>query len=347
MSAQRRTRHSTRHNTRHNTRHSTSAVVTPRQRAAQVEAQVTALTEQLHAAVRQLCDGPDWAAMLRVAGSFHRYSYRNMLLLWMQAHDRDLTLTQVAGHQAWRRLGRTVRKGERGLKVLAPIRRRLSEDEAAALGPRGYDATGRPAQVLRGVRIAHVFNLSQTDGEPLPQGPAPAYLTGEDTAGLWARLAELVAGQGYRIERRVESGETQGWTRYSERLVSVRPDIDGAHAVAVLAHELGHILAEHETRHISREQRETEAESIAYVVLTGCGIDPEATQAAAAPYVAGWSGGDPEVITAAVATVHRVAATVLRALRPQTSNDPGEDEDGPEDGTEHGAAGCPGSDQVA
>jgi antirestriction protein ArdC len=323
------------------TRRGARGVVSPEQRAAQVEAQITALTEQLHGAVRELCDGPAWEAMLRVAGSFHHYSYRNMLLLWMQAQDRDMTLTQVAGYQAWRRLGRTVRAGQTGLKVLAPIRRRLSEEEAATLGPRGYDATGRPAQVLRGVRIVHVFDLSQTDGEPLPPGPMPAFLTGEDTTGLWVGLAELVAGQGYRIERREETSETQGWTRYSERLVSVRPHIDGAHAAAVLAHELGHIMAEHATRPLSREQRETEAESIAYVVLTACGIDPEATGAAAAPYLAGWSGGDPKVIAAAVATVHRVAAAILNVLKPQASVSEGGAEDSADDSVEAADAGLP------
>jgi len=103
----------------------------------------------------------------------------------------------------------------------------------------------------------------------------------------------------------------QGWTRYGDRVVSVRPDIDEAHAVAVLAHELGHIRADHEHRDLPRAQAETEAESIAHVVLAAHGVD---STTGAVPYVAGWSGGDPAVIAVAAETVHTTAADILTDL---------------------------------
>jgi hypothetical protein len=114
-----------------------------------------------------------------------------------------------------------------------------------------------------GSEIAHVFDVSQTDGALLPEAPQPVALVGEDTARLREPLAERVA--------------------------SARPDIDDAYAVAVLAHELGHIRADHEHRAVPRAQAETEERSIAFIVLAAHGFD---SASSAVPCVAGWSGGD-------------------------------------------------------
>lgn len=291
-------------------RRSAPAPMSSEERAAKVEA----LSARLADAVTELATGEQWTAMLRAAAAFHRYSFRNVLLLWAQAEERGATLTQVAGFQAWRTLGRTVRKGEKGYQVLAPRTRRRDDDvvaEAAPDAPPTTDAGGSPGRVMCGVKIAHVFDIAQTDGEPLPSVDGPQWLTGDDPAGLGEALAALIAADGYELVRRPETGDTQGWTNYTERIVSVRPDIDAAATAAVLAHELGHIRADHEHRRVSRAQRETEAESIAFVVLTACDLD---SAAAAVPYIAGWNDGDPEVIAAATETVHRAAAAILADL---------------------------------
>jgi antirestriction protein ArdC len=272
--------------------------MTAEQRAAKVEA----LTQRLTAAVEELTEGEAWTAMLRVSARLHRYSFRNVVLLHAQAAERGMTLTTVAGFTTWKSLGRSVRKGEKGLAVLAPITRRAGEDPDDG-------ASGR--RVIRGMRVAHVFDLSQTDGEPLPEPHRPAWLSGKDTVGLWDALVALVSAAGYELQRRPEAGEGQGWTDHADYVVSIRPDIDGARATEVLAHELGHIRAGHAVRDISRAQRETEAESIAYVVLGASGLD---SAISAVPYVAGWSRGDHAVIAAAAETVHRTASAILTDL---------------------------------
>jgi N-terminal domain of anti-restriction factor ArdC len=267
------------------------------ERAARVEA----LMQRLTTAVGELTEGEAWTAMLSVSARLHRYSFRNVMLLHAQAAERGMTLTTVAGFTTWKSLGRSVRKGERGLAVLAPITRRTGEDRADPA-----DGAAGGERVIRGVRVAHVFDLSQTDGAPLPEPPRPQWLSGNDTVGLWDALVALVTAEGYQLQRRPEIG-----THYGDRVVSVRPDIGGAHATAVLAHELGHIRAGHGDRDIPRAQRETEAESIAYVVMTASGLD---SAVSAVPYVAGWSGGDQAVITAAAETVHRAASRILTDL---------------------------------
>ncbi|WP_214404799.1 ArdC-like ssDNA-binding domain-containing protein [Pseudonocardia lacus] len=288
------------------------ARTSPQERAAKVEA----LLAQLNSAVGELTEGEQWTAMLRAATKFHRYSFRNMMLLWAQAEQRGITLSAVAGFSAWKALGRSVRKGERGLQILAPVTRRTTDEhddpvDGDTAGPRPEEKGGR--RVVAGFRVAHVFDVSQTDGAPLPEPPRPVPLAGADTTALWEPLANLVRAAGFALQRRPETGQAQGWTDYVNRVVAVRPDIDDAYAVAVLAHELGHIRAGHEHRKIGRAQAETEAESIAFIVMAAHGGD---STSSAVPYVAGWSGGDREVIAAAAETVHTAAAGILADLAP-------------------------------
>ena len=277
----------------------------PEERAAQVEA----LAEQLNEAVSRITTDETWLSMLQVAAQLHTYSIRNVLLLWSQAAERGMSITQVAGFQKWVSLGRHVRRGERGLKILAPCMYRLSEEEAARRGPAGVDAQGRPKAAVRGFKIEHVFDLSQTEGAPLPELPSPVTLAGAGPAGLWTAIADRVAALGYEIRR--EQPRTPGafgsvsWT---DRVVRVRPDIDEAQSCKTLLHELGHIEADHEHRTISRQQRETEAESVAYIVGQLVGLE---SITYSAPYVAGWSGGDHEVIQDAAEAVHNAARTIL------------------------------------
>ena len=283
----------------------------PRQTPEQRAAKVAELTDKLNTAIAELTSDEQWTAMLATAARFHRYSFRNVMLLLAQAGERGTTIRRVAGLHTWGELGRRVRQGQKGYQILAPLPRRLTEDEATQIGPEAYDGAGQPKRVMRGCKIVHVFDIDQTDGAELPEPPAPDALTGGDPTGLFERLAALVTAEGYTIERHPERGDTQGWTDYAAGTVSIRPDVDDAHAAYVLAHELGHIRARHNERAVSRAQRETEADSIAYVITTAHGLD---SVTAAAPYVAGWSGGDIEVITTAAEVVHAEATRILTEL---------------------------------
>ncbi len=164
--------------------------------------------------------------------------------------------------------------------------------------------------MLRGFRVAHVFDISQTDGDPLPD-VAPELLTGQGPAGLWDDLAAQVAGHGYTLERGDCSG-ANGFTDPARRVVRVRADVDDAQAVKTLAHELGHLECGHvedlPTYLTCRGRCEVEAESVAYVVAAAHGLDASGYTFA---YVAGWSGGDLTCVRQAAETVTRAARTIL------------------------------------
>ena len=299
---------------------------TPRRRAPmtseQRAAQVADLTDRLNTAVTELAESARWEAMLHASARFHRYSFRNMVLLAMQAEERGMDLTAVAGFTTWKQLGRSVRKGERGFAILAPVTRRPDEPSAASIDAAADAAADAGGRVMVGVRVVHVFDIAQTDGAPLLE-PQPR-LTGADTTQLWASLTTLVEQAGYTIARNPGSDELgDGYTNATQRIVSVRPDLDPAHATAVLAHELGHIRADHATRRdIPRAQREIEAESIAHIILGAHGLD---STTSAVPYLASWSQNNPDLIAAAAETVHTTAAAILTdlaALHPDTTPAP-------------------------
>jgi hypothetical protein len=251
--------------------------------------------------------------MLDTAAKFHTYSLGNVLLIGLQAP----TATRVAGFRTWKSLGRQVRKRERGIAILAPCTYRpktattatdsAREQASDERGGEAAPATG--GRQLRGFRVVHVFDVAQTEGDPLPD-VAPA-LTGQAPAGLWDDLAAQVTGHGYTLERGACCG-ANGYTDPARRVVRVRDDVDDAQAVKTLAHELGHIECGHvedlPTYLTCRGRCEVEAESIAYVVAAAHGLDASGYTFA---YVAGWAGGDLTRVRQAAETVTKAARTIL------------------------------------
>ena len=184
---------------------------TPEQRAEKL----AELHEQIADGVAALVDSDAWRAMLDTAAKFHTYSLGNVLLIALQAPQA----TRVAGFRTWKSLGRQVRKGERGIGILAPCTYRPKAATSAAVdsasGPAKDERGGEAAPAaggkqLRGFRVVHVFDVAQTDGDPLPD-VAPALLTGQAPAGLWDDLAEQVTRHGYSLER----GDCSGADRKS------------------------------------------------------------------------------------------------------------------------------------
>jgi hypothetical protein len=276
---------------------------------------LTCAHERLTAAVAALVDGEAWRTMLQVAARFPRYSAINVLLITVQRPDA----TAVAGLRTWNTLGRRVCKGEKGIAILAPCTYRPQtkpgSDGAAAVEPAdSADPDRREVRVLRGFRVAYVFDVTQTEGQPLPE-VAPGPLTGDAPAQLWQRLAQVVEADGYRIERG-PCGGAYGHTRFTEHIVRVRDDVASAQATKTLAHELGHIRAEHHTRFAENYHRDTrcrgiaevEAESIAFVVTAAAGLD---TTDYTVPYIAQWAEGDTIVLRNTAARVITLARAIL------------------------------------
>jgi DNA primase len=282
--------------------------------------QLEALHEHLAQQVEALRSGADWQRWLTVASRFPTYSFANTLLILAQRPDA----TAVAGYQAWRTLGRQVGKGERGIRILAPVLRRPDrakdvEDEQHATADPSDDLGERPARRLAGFRVTHVWDVSQTNGKPLPERPAPTSLEGEAPDGLWDNVTAEIARRGYRVQRG-DTGEANGWTDPVNRVVRVADALDNAQAARTLVHELAHVILHTEAppstpegRAVCRGAREVEAESVAFLVCTSRGMSADGYTF---PYVAGWAEEIPgDNVDAVRATGTRVLAAARDILQ--------------------------------
>lgn len=250
------------------------------------------LHEQLETQLEQLVSSQDWADMLTVASRFHRYSMRNVMLILCQRP----TATRVAGYKTWQGLGRQVRKGEKGIAVLAPCTyKRESED-------------GEEVRVLRGFKVEHVFDLAQTDGDTIVE-VAPVLLDGEAPEGLWDSVAKQIAAAGFMLARG-DCGGANGLTNWADRTVTVRADVSDAQACKTLVHELAHVML-HEGSVVCRGVKEVEAESVAYIVAAACGLP---TDGYSLPYVARWADGDMAKVKETAEKVIRCAHSILEGI---------------------------------
>ncbi|MDA8070276.1 MAG: ArdC-like ssDNA-binding domain-containing protein [Actinomycetota bacterium] len=275
-------------------------------------------TADLAAAVEQITTSEDWLRYLDFQARFTKYSAGNTLLLLQQAMLRGVEARQLAGHRTWQAQGRQVRKGERGFTVLAPVVRRVAERDPDLPPPDPRRAEPEPGtKVVRGFTTATVFEVSQTEGEPVPEPVKVQALEGPGPEGAWAGLTRLVRSEGFAVSTCPVSElppTCNGRTDFTARTVVVRDDLEPAQQVKTLAHELAHIRLGHERVASGFEHRdvaEIEAESVAYLICTELDMDPTGYSFG---YVASWSGGDVAKFTATAERVRRVAVATLDEL---------------------------------
>ncbi len=268
---------------------------------------VEALHDELVAAVEQLVTGEQWQRALDVASQFHNYSWNNLVLIQTQAIDRGFVPTRIAGFTQWKKLGRNVRRGERGLKILAPVTYRRRDDDVE-------DSPSATARVLVGFRVAHVFDISQTDGEPLPTIGTET-VAGDAPDRLWDATVAEIAEAGFTVHRDSwPDHNLNGYTNWADRRVAVRVDLPAAHATKTALHELAHVQL-HEASAECRGIKEVEAESVAYIVARAAGLD---TGTYSFPYVATWAAGDIELVRATGTRVTQCAHGILNKLAERT-----------------------------
>jgi antirestriction protein ArdC len=230
---------------------------------------------------------------LKAIGRFHRYSLHNVLLIASQKPDASY----VAGFRTWNQLGRFVKKGEKGILILAPIVRRMSENDE--------DSEVTSVSVA-GFRAAYVFDVSQTDGQELPQ---IGMVQGEPRE-FRERLRSFANAQGISVEYSADIAPARGTS--SGGRIKLLPGQSPAEEFSTLAHELSHELLHRGDRRgtTSRRIRETEAEATAFVVCQAIGLE---TGSAACDYIRLWNG-DAQLLTESLGYVRRAASQMLTAV---------------------------------
>lgn len=272
---------------------------------------VKAAQDALTAGLASLESTDGWRRFLDARASLGplsaaRLSVRNQLSLLWQAAGRGIDSSLVATFPAWKDRGRFPRKGERALWVLQP--RPIKRTEKAETG----EDVERMALYFRPLAV---FALAQTDGTPLPVADE---CSGAVTAERWDALVAFARTLVARVDIRDETSDgvtsPHGWyDRHASEIVVRTGERSRADAFATLAHECAHAILHRNADHeITRGIRETEAESVAYIVARASGLDADAGSMC---YLASWNGTDPAAARKQVlACAERIAATASRIL---------------------------------
>lgn len=246
---------------------------------------------------------------LATLAKFHSYSFRNVLLILSQRPDAS----HVAGFHTWRSLGRFVKKGEKGIVITAPMMLR-KKGEGSGDAPKASESTEqeRDASFLR-FRGVYVFDVTQTDGEPLPE---PDQVRGDPGSHLTA-IKSAITARGITLDHDDVPPGALGVSRGGR--ISVRSGLDPAQEFSVLAHELAHELIHRgEDRPSSKTVRETEAEAVAFVVCQSVGLS---TGNAASDYIQMFDG-DEKTLAASLDRVQKVAAEIIREAKTKSESEP-------------------------
>lgn len=265
--------------------------------------------DKLTKGIEQLLNSGDWHKYLQTQAKFHRYSFNNCLLILMQRPDA----AQVAGFNAWKQMGRNVKKGEKGISILAPLVRSVESSE-----------DGSTERTLSGFRTVAVFDIEQTEGDPLPE--VCHSLQGDDQ-GLFNLLQAFATNIGIPVN--VRELAVNGFCRYDQGKpieIAINEKLAPLHKAKSLAHELAHALAHNPKEYGEhRGDMELEAESTAYVILNHFGLDSAAYSFG---YVADWQRsadkdlkGTLEQIKSSAQVIHKASFEVIDWIESQISSD--------------------------
>ena len=277
-----------------------------RREAAQAKAQ--AALDRLGDWIRSVWDSEAWRRWLTTLAKFHDYSLNNSVLIAMQMPEA----TRVASYRSWQRdFGRHVKRGERGIEVLVPmvVKSKLGNDEQATQD----DEENAERKRLLGFKVGHVFDVSQTEGEPLPEIASQVSADVNDFDSL---MGAIEAVSSYPIE--VVDGlppETNGLFSRRMGYIAVRKGMPEGQTVKTALHELAHsVMHDANAEELpDRSMREVQAESVAYAVSASLGLD---TSGYSFGYVASWAvGKTDEEMRACMRIVRDAACQIIDRLQ--------------------------------
>lgn len=273
------------------------------------ERKIDEVLKRLKEGVDGIQQSDKFREFLLTMSKFHNYSIGNLILIMLQKPDA----THVAGFSTWKDLYRWVKKGEKGIAILAPCMppKQKKLESPAEVGAEGEEGKPDEETEIRPVffKVVHVFDVSQTEGKPLPEFEVPS-LTGEANEELFSQVKSLVEAQGVEvsfISRPDQDSDIKGF--YSGKLIWVRPEEPRAQQLKTLLHEVAHYYSEGVFR-IPRADAETIAESVAFTIGAHFGFD---TGTRSFPYVALWAK-DKKTLEANLAAIRKVSGKIIDGL---------------------------------
>ena len=283
--------------------------------------QMKEITERLEQGVKDIFTSEMYTTYLRTMAKFHNYSFNNTLLIAMQRPDATL----VAGFNAWKnKFNRYVKKGEKGIQIIAPApikeveeREKIDKDTGlAVLNENGEPEMERVEYVVPRFRVTTVFDVSQTDGEPIPSLEVNELTASVKDYALLTAAIEQVSPVPMRFDE-IE-GDAKGYYSDADKEICIQVGMGESQTIKTMIHEVAHAmlhnsdLMKQHGEEKDRLTKETEAESIAFTVCSALGID---TSDYSFPYVASWaSGKEMKELKDSMDTIRLTAADFLEKL---------------------------------
>ena len=289
---------------------------------------VQEITEKLEQGIKELFESEKYKNYLNTMSKFHNYSFNNTVLIAMQKPDATL----VAGFKAWKRnFQRHVKKGEKGIRILAPAPYKLKEEQEK-LDPETkeimLDAEGKPIMeeveiTIPAFRAVSVFDVAQTEGKELPELEVKELSDSvEDYENFMQALTEVSP---VPIEFEEIEGGAKGYFSQGAHRIAVQEGMSQSQTLKTAIHEVAHAkLHDRElnkgiddVEHKGRSRKEVEAESVAYTVCQHFGID---TSDYSFGYIAGWSSGrEMTELKASLDTIRRTASEIITGIEHELS----------------------------
>jgi N-terminal domain of anti-restriction factor ArdC len=261
--------------------------------------------QRIEQAARALLTSEGWRRWVRVraANGLRRYSFHNQLLVALQTNGKA---TFVAGFRAWLELGYRVNRGEKAIRILAPM---TIKDGAV----RSYGEDDDRTRIV--FRAVSVFDRSQVsplpDREPQSLESPLEPLTGDSHARLLDPLRRFAEKLGFSVTFQAIAGPEGGWCDRSARQIVVDAGAPANARVRALVHELAHALGVG-YRDFGRERAEVIVDTATYIVCSGVGLD---ISGESVPYVAGWGeDGALEAVGKFAQTIDGLARRIEDAL---------------------------------
>lgn len=275
---------------------------------------VKELTQKLLDGVKQTFESGNYRKYLEFVCSFHNYSLRNTILILAQNPNASL----VAGFESWKKRSRYVKRGEKGIAIFAPSKVKqkqrvpiYDEDGNRKLNPDGTPVTEEKEQAFIKFIVTNVFDVSQTDGEPLPQICNELQGTVADYEKIFAAVKNICP---YKIEFEQISSGRKGYCDYNHSRIAIKMGMSNEQIIKTLIHEFAHATL-HNNSDKPKEQREVEAESIAFIVSNYLGVD---TSSYSFDYVANWSQGmELEQLQNVLESIQSTANQIINSLHEQ------------------------------
>ena len=286
---------------------------------------VKEITDKLEEGLKELFESEKYKSYLNTMSKFHNYSFNNTLLIAMQKPEATL----VAGYKAWQKnFDRHVNKGEKAIRILAPAPYKIKEERDKldpVTGELLFDENGMPQKenveiTIPAFRPVSVFDVSQTDGKPIPELETAELL--QTVEGYEDFVKALIEVAPVPIGFEDIPGESKGYFHTEEKRIAVQENMSESQTLKTMVHEVAHSMLHNKELDKDmdapvkdRNTKEVEAESIAYTVCQHFGID---TSDYSFGYIAGWSSGkEMRELKASLDTIRRTASELITGIEGQ------------------------------